>query len=231
MVQTRIGKEVVTELVKLEFVVHCYQWYEKQVLQDKNEVLQGEKQALQQEKQSLEGEKKVLKHENTSLLKCKTEMTTDPLKDLTLKMVMWDDEAFTVIRAQKHHANAYMKKFMRQWKGPKRVVDFKRHPNPMSKWAKLRKLLVDENKIKKLEGNTFRCVNGYNLAELLKELKIEHKGQCVMEATPTIESYLKPVVLHPAALVDHNYCKPPCSSIISAADSSYIVSKARIVVV
>ena len=83
MVQTRIGKEVVTELVKLEFVVHCYQRYEKQVLQDKNEVLQGEKQALQQEKQSLEGEKKVLKHENTSLLKCKAEMTTGPLKDLT----------------------------------------------------------------------------------------------------------------------------------------------------
>ena len=119
---------------------------EKQALQGKNEVLQGEKQALQQEKQSLEGE-------NTSLLKCKAEMTTDPLKDLTLKMVMWDDETFTVIRAQKRHADAYMKKYMRQWKGPKRVVDFKRHPNPMSKWAKLRKLLVEENKIKKLEGN------------------------------------------------------------------------------
>ena len=204
MVQTRKGKEVVTELVKLEFVVLYYQRYEKQVLQVEKQVLQDKNEALQQEKQSLEGE-------NTSLLKCKADLTTDPLKDLTLKMVMWDEETFTVIRAQKRHADAYMKKYMRQWRGPKRVVDFKRHPNPMSKWAKLRKLLVDENKIEKLEGNTFRCVNGYNLAELLKELKIEHKGQCVMEATPTIDSYLKPVVLHPAALMDHNYCKPPCS--------------------
>ena len=217
-VQTKRGKEVTTELVKLVFVFNCYREYdmgvlqqEKQALQGKNEVLQGKNEALQQEKQSLEGEKKVLKHENTSLLKCKADLTTDPLKDLTLKMVMWDEETFTVIRAQKRHADAYMKKYMRQWRGPKRVVDFKRHPNPMSKWAKLRKLMVDENKIEKLEGNTFRCVNGYNLAGLLKELKIEHKGQCVMEATRTIDSYLKPVVPHPAALVDHNYCKPPCS--------------------
>ena len=213
MVQTKKGKEVVAELVKLEFVVHCYQWYEKQVLQDKNEVLQGEKQVLQdknkvlqQEKQSLEDQKKVLKHENTSLLKCKADLTTDPLKDLTLKMVMWDEEMFTVIRAQKSHANAYMKKYMRQFRGPKNIVDFKQHPNPMSKWAKMRKLLVDENKIQKLEGNTFKCVNGYNLAELFKELKIEHKGQCVMDATPTIDSYLKQKpVLHPA-LMEHNYC-------------------------
>ena len=215
MVQTKKGKEVVTKLVKLEFVVQCYQRYEKQVLQvekqvlqGENEVLQGEKQALQQEKQSLEGEKKVLKHKNTSLLKCEADLTTDPLKDLTLKMVMWDEEMFTVIRAQKCHTNAYMKKYMPQLKGPKNVVEFKKHPNPMSKWAKLRKLLAEENKIEKLEGNTFKCVNGYNLAELFKEHKIEHKGQCVMEATRTIDSYLKqkPVVLHPAALMDRNYC-------------------------
>ena len=198
-IQTKRGKEVATELVKLGFVVHCYREYEKQALQDKNEV-------LQQEKQSLEGQKKVLKHKNTSLLKCKADLTTDPLKDLTLKMVMWDEEMFTVIRAQKSHADAYMKKYMRQFRGPKNIVDFKQHPNPMSKWAKMRKLLVDENKIQKLEGNTFKCVNGYNLAELFKELKIEHKGQCVMEATPTIDSYLKQKpVLHPA-LMEHNYC-------------------------
>ena len=194
-VQTERGKEVTTELVKLVFVVNCYREYEKQVLQQEKQALQVEKQALQQEKQSLEGE-------NTSLLKCKADLTTDPLKDLTLKMVMWDEETFTVIRAEKCHADAYMKKYMRQWRGPKKVVDFKRHPNPMSKWAKLRKLLVDENQIEKLEGNTFRCVNGYNLDELLKELKIE--------ATRTIDSYLKPVIPHPD-LVDHNYCKSPCS--------------------
>ena len=152
-IQTKRGKEVATELVKLGFVVHCYREYEKQALQDKNEV-------LQQEKQSLQGQKKVLKHENTSLLKCKADLTTDPLKDLTLKMVMWDEEMFTVIRAQKSHADAYMKKYMRQFRGPKNIVDFKQHPNPMSKWAKMRKLLVDQNKIQKLEGNTFKCVNG-----------------------------------------------------------------------
>ena len=45
MAQTRKGKEVVTELVKLEFVVHCYQRYEKQVLQVEKQVLQQEKQA------------------------------------------------------------------------------------------------------------------------------------------------------------------------------------------
>ena len=190
-VQIKRGKELATELVKLGFVVHCYRQYEmevkeqeKQALQGKNEVLQGEKQVLQQEKQSLEGE-------NTSLLKCRADLTTDPLKDLTLKMVMWDEEMFTVMRAQKRHANSYTKKYMCELRGPKNVMEYKRHPNPMSKWAKLRKLLVDVNKIEKLEGNTFRCVNGYNLAELFKELKIEHKGQCVMEATRTIDSYLK----------------------------------------
>ena len=80
---------------------------------------------------------------------------------------------------------------MCQLRGPKNIVDFKQHPNPMSKWAKMRKLLVYENKIEKLEGNTFKCVNVYNLAELFKELKIEHKGQCAMEATCTVDSYLK----------------------------------------
>ena len=93
MVQTKKGKEVVTELVKLEFVVHCYQRYEKQVLQVEKQALQQEKQALQGENEELQDknealqqEKQSLKGENTSLLKCKADLTTDPLKDLTLKM-------------------------------------------------------------------------------------------------------------------------------------------------
>ena len=204
MVQTKKGKEVVAELVKLEFVVHCYQRYEKQVLQDKNEVLQGEKQVLQdknkvlqQEKQSLEGQKKVLKHENTSLLKCKADLTTDPLKDLTLKMVMiLDEEKFAVIRAQKRHADAYMKKYEREFRGhSKRVVDFKHHPNPMSKWVKLRKLLHNHNKIEKVHSyrEFYRCVNNYTLDQLLKDLEMEHKQQCiiVVSQNSTIDSYLK----------------------------------------
>ena len=204
MVQTKKGKEVVAELVKLEFVVHCYQRYEKQVLQDKNEVLQGEKQVLQdknevlqQEKQSLEVQKKVLKHENTSLLKCKANLTTDPLKDLTLKMVMiLDEEKFAVIRAQKRHADAYMKKYEREFRGhSKRVVDFKHHPNPMSKWVKLRKLLHNHNKIEKVHSyrEFYRCVNNYTLDQLLKDLEMEHKQQCiiVVSQNSTIDSYLK----------------------------------------
>ena len=204
MVQTKKGKEVVAELVKLEFVVHCYQRYDKQVLQDKNEVLQGEKQVLQdknkvlqQEKQSLEDQKKVLKHENTSLLKCKADLTTDPLKDLTLKMVMiLDEEKFAVIRAQKRHADAYMKKYEREFKGhSKRVVDFKHHPNPMSKWVKLRKLLHNHNKIEKVHSyrEFYRCVNNYTLDQLLKDLEMEHKQQCiiVVSQNSTIDSYLK----------------------------------------
>ena len=211
MVQTRKGKEVVTELVKLEFVVHCYQWYEKQVLQvekqvlqqekqalqGKNEVLQDKNEALQQEKQSLEGQKKVLKHENTSLLKCKADLTTDPLKDLTLKMVMiLDEEKFAVIRAQKRHADAYMKKYEREFRGhSKRVVDFKHHPNPMSKWVKLRKLLHNHNKIEKVHSyrEFYRCVNNYTLDQLLKDLEMEHKQQCiiVVSQNSTIDSYLK----------------------------------------
>ena len=204
MVQTRKGKEVVTELVKLEFVVHCYQRYEKQVLQvekqvlqqekqalqGKNEVLQDKNEALQQEKQSLEGE-------NTSLLKCKADLTTDPLKDLTLKMVMiLDEEKFAVIRAQKRHADAYMKKYEREFRGhSKRVVDFKHHPNPMSKWVKLRKLLHNHNKIEKVHSyrEFYRCVNNYTLDQLLKDLEMEHKQQCiiVVSQNSTIDSYLK----------------------------------------
>ena len=213
-IQTKKGKEVATELVKLGFVVHCYREYEmgvkeqeKQVQQDKNEVQKGEKQVLQGKNEVLQQEKQSLEGENTSLLKCKADLTTNPLKDLTLKMVMWDEEMFTVMRAQKSHSDAYMKKYMRQLRDPKNIMEFKQHPNPMSKWAKMRKLLVDKNKIEKLEGNTFKCVNGYYLAELLKELKIEHKFQCVMEATRTIDSFLKQKPeLYPAALMDHNYC-------------------------
>ena len=204
MVQTRKGKEVVTELVKLEFVVHCYQWYEKQVLQVEKQVLQQEKQALQgknevlQDKnEALQQEKQHLEGENTSLLKCKADLTTDPLKDLTLKMVMiLDEEMFALIRAQKRHADAYMKKYEREFRGhSKRVVDFKHHPNPMSKWVKLRKLLHNHNKIEKVHSyrEFYRCVNNYTLDQLLKDLEMEHKQQCiiVVSQNSTIDSYLK----------------------------------------
>ena len=204
MVQTRKGKEVVTELVKLEFVVHCYQRYEKQVLQVEKQVLQQEKQALQgknevlQDKnEALQQEKQHLEGENTSLLKCKADLTTDPLKDLTLKMVMiLDEEKFAVIRAQKRHADAYMKKYEREFRGhSKRVVDFKHHPNPMSKWVKLRKLLHNHNKIEKVHSyrEFYRCVNNYTLDQLLKDLEMEHKQQCiiVVSQNSTIDSYLK----------------------------------------
>ena len=204
MAQTRKGKEVVTELVKLEFVVHCYQRYEKQVLQVEKQVLQQEKQALQgknevlQDKnEALQQEKQHLEGENTSLLKCKADLTTDPLKDLTLKMVMiLDEEKFAVIRAQKRHADAYMKKYEREFRGhSKRVVDFKHHPNPMSKWVKLRKLLHNHNKIEKVHSyrEFYRCVNNYTLDQLLKDLEMEHKQQCiiVVSQNSTIDSYLK----------------------------------------
>ena len=211
MVQTRKGKEVVTELVKLEFVVHCYQQYEKQVLQVEKQVLQQEKQALQgknevlQDKnEALQQEKQHLEGENTSLLKCKADLTTDPLKDLTLKMVMiLDEEKFAVIRAQKRHADAYMKKYEREFRGhSKRVVDFKHHPNPMSKWVRLRKLLHNHNKIEKVHSyrEFYRCVNNYTLDQLLKDLEMEHKQQCVIVVSQnsTIDSYLKQKpVLHP----------------------------------
>ena len=220
MVQTKKGKEVVTELVKLEFVVHCYQRYEKQVLQVEKQVLQQEKQALQgknevlQDKnEALQQEKQHLEGENTSLLKCKADLTTDPLKDLTLKMVMiLDEEKFAVIRAQKRHADAYMKKYECEFRGhSKRVVDFKHHPNPMSKWVRLRKLLHNHNKIEKVHSyrEFYRCVNNYTLDQLLKDLEMEHKQQCVIVVSQnsTIDSYLKQKpVLYPAALMDHNYC-------------------------
>ena len=196
-VQTKRGKEVATELVKLGFVVHCYRQYENEVLKQEKQALQGKNEVLQQEKQSLEDQKKVLKHENTSLLKCKADLTTDPLKDLTLKMVMiLDEEKFAVIRAQKRHADAYMKKYEREFRGhSKRVVDFKHHPNPMSKWVKLRKLLHNHNKIEKVNSyrEFYRCVNNYTLDQLLKDLEMEHKQQCiiVVSQNSTIDSYLK----------------------------------------
>ena len=74
-VQTKRGKEVTTKLVKLGFVVNCYRQYEMEVKEQRhlqeNQVLQDKNEALQQEKQHLEGE-------NTSLLKCKADLTTDP---------------------------------------------------------------------------------------------------------------------------------------------------------
>ena len=162
-VQTQKGKELTTELVKLGFVCHCYKEYEKQVLQCQKQVLEGDKQVLEVQKQVLQGEKQVLQDrnellqcENTDLYKCEAEMTKDPLKDLTLKVLLLNggDNKFALIRGQKTHADAYTKKYMNLWRGSK-TVDFKHHPNPISKWAKLRKLLADHQKIKQLEGNIY----------------------------------------------------------------------------
>ena len=223
-VQTKKGKEVATELVKLGFVVHCYREYEmevkeqhylkeKQVLQDKNEVLQGERQVLQGENEVLQQEKQSLEGENTSLLKCRADLSTDHEKDLTLKMVMiLDEEMFVVIGALKRHTDVYQKKYEHQFRGPKKIVAFKQHLNPMSKWAKLRKLLADDNKIEKVHSMIYSCVNNYTLDQLLKDPKKEHKQQCIIVVSEnrTINLYLKQKpVLHPA-LIDHNYCKP-CS--------------------
>ena len=175
----------------------------KQVLQDKNKALEGEKQVLQDRNE-------ILQCENTDLYKCKAEMTKDPLKDLTLKVLLLNggDNKFAVIRGQKTHADAYTKKYMNLWRGCK-TVDFKHHPNPISKWAKLRKLLADHHKIEQLDGNIYQCINDYNLFTLMKDLKIEHKQQCVMIVScPNMDDYLKdkPVLQQPA-VADHNYCK------------------------
>ena len=195
-VQTQKGKELTTELVKLGFVVHCYREYEKQVLQDRNE-------PLQQEKQSLEDD-------NTKLQKCKAGITANPTKDLTLKVIMVEDGKFAVIRGQRFHADVYQKKYRSQFRGPKKTVDFTKHPNATSKWAKMRQLLSDHQKIQKLEGNLFKCDNDYDLSTLMKDLKIEHKKQCVMQVSQqgTMDDYLKdkPLIQHPA-LADHTYCK------------------------
>ena len=138
-------------------------------------------------------------------------MTKDPLKDLTLKVLLLNggDNKFAVIRGQKTHADAYTKKYMNLWRGSK-TVDFKHHPNPISKLAKLRKLLADHQKIKQLEGNIYyqQFINNYELTKLLQDLKIEHKQQCVVVLSDnTIDYYAKEKpVLHPD-LTDHTYCK------------------------
>ena len=169
MVKTQKGKEVATELVKLGFVAHCYRQYAL-------EVKEQEKQVLQEKNKPLEGQKQVLEHDNTQLQKCKADMT---LKDLTLKVLLLNggDNKFAVIRGQKTHAGAYTKKYMNLWRVSK-TVDFKHHPNPISKWAKLRKLLDDHHKIEQLDGNIYQCINDYNLSTLMKDLKIEHKQVC-----------------------------------------------------
>ena len=69
-VRTKRGKEVASELVKLGFVVHCYREYELEVKEQENKVQQCQKQ--------------VLEYDNTNLQKCKADMTTNPMKDLTL---------------------------------------------------------------------------------------------------------------------------------------------------
>ena len=144
-VQTNKGKEVASELVKLGFVVHCYREYELEVKEQENKVLQGENELLQQEKQSLE-------YGNTNLQKCKADMTTNPMKDLTLKVIMFQDDKFAVIRGQRCHADVYQKRYMNQLKGPKTTVDFTKHPNAMSKWAKVKQLLSDHQKFNPLKG-------------------------------------------------------------------------------
>ena len=102
-------------------------------------------------------------------------MTTNPMKDLTLKVIMFQDDKFAAIRGQRSHADVYLKKYMSQLRGLKKTTDFKKHPNAMSKWAKMRQLLSDHQKIQKIEGNLFKCVNDNDLFTLMKDLKIEHK--------------------------------------------------------
>ena len=52
----------------------------------------------------------------------------------------------------------------------------------------MRQLLSDHQKIKKIEGNLFKCVNDYDLFPL----KIEHKNQCIMQVSQdrTMDEYL-----------------------------------------
>ena len=107
------GENTKRERVKLGFVVHCYRQYEL-------EVKQQEKQVLQENNKALEGQKQVLEHGHidftllklSKLQKCKVDMTKDPLKDLTLKVLLLNggDNKFSVIRGQKTHADAYTKK-------------------------------------------------------------------------------------------------------------------------
>ena len=223
-VQTNKGKVVASELVKLGFVVHCYREYELEVKKQENKVLLGEKQVLVGQKQVLQGEKQVLQDrnellqqdkqsledDNTKLQKYKADMTTNPMKDLTLKVIMFEDGKFAVIRSQKSHADVYQKKYMSQFRGPKKTVEFTKHPNAMSKWAKMRQLLSDHHKIQKVEGNLFKCINDYDLSTLMKDLKNEHKSQCIMQVSQhcNMDDYLKdkPLIQHPA-LADHTYCK------------------------
>ena len=119
---------------------------------------------------------------------------------------MFQDDKFAVIRGQRSHADVYQKRYMNQLSGP--TVDFTKHPNAMSKWAKMRQLLSGHKKFKKIEGNLFQCVNEYDLSTLMKDLKMEHKQQCAMLLSVcTIDSYVKEKpLLHPD-LADHTYCK------------------------
>ena len=73
-------------------------------------------------------------------------MTKNPMKDLTLKVIMFQDDKFAVIRGQRSHADVYQKRYINQLSGPKKTVDFAKHPNAMSKWAKMRQLLSDHKK-------------------------------------------------------------------------------------
>ena len=89
---------------------------------------------------------------NITTTTTKAEMTKDPLKDLTLKVIMFQDDKFAVIGGQRSHADVYQKRYMNQLSDPKKTVDYTKHPNAMSKWAKMRQLLSDHKKLKKLKG-------------------------------------------------------------------------------
>ena len=134
-VQTQKGKQIAAELVKLGFVVTCFRQYEVEV----------KEQELLHEQQK----NKVLENDIKDLVKCKAMMTKDPLKDLTLKVIMFQDDKFAVIRGQRSHAAVYQKRYMNQLSGHEKTVDFTKHPNAMSKWAKMRQLLSENKKIQK----------------------------------------------------------------------------------
>ena len=92
---------------------------DKQVLEGQKQVLQGEKQVLEDRNELLQQEKQSLEGEDTDLYKCKAEMTTNPMKDLTLKVIMFQDGKFAVIWGQRSHADVYQKKIHEPDEGTK----------------------------------------------------------------------------------------------------------------
>ena len=115
-IQTQKGKQIAVELVKLGFIVTCFRQYEVEV---------KERELLHEQQKN-----KVLDDDNKDLLKCKAEMTKDPLKVLTLNVIMLQDGKFALIRGQRSHADVYQKKYTSQLRGPKKTVDFKNFQMP-----------------------------------------------------------------------------------------------------